>query len=1228
MSAAFNHILESILHEPDQIVRDLTLISPHDEQEILSRNTTIPPLYEQCVHDSFRRQAASQPKAPAISSWDGQLTYGELDTMSDQLALHLFSLGVGPGVFVPFCFEKSKWVLVAILGILKAGGACVPLEPSHPAERMFSVVRDVSANVLVSSPIHQAVFDGIVNRVVPIGQDFFTPLKTPAETPSSGVRPSDPCYLIFSSGSTGKPKGSVWEHQGLSTAFQAQGAAFDFTPASRCLNFASYVWDASVWETLLPLITGGCVCVPSQVARLDNLAEEIRRLGVNRAALTPTVARLLDLREVPGLKRLVIAGESVSRDNIVKWSQHVHVDLAYGVSEGIVCNSLGHVDQNTRPDNIGHPVACRIWLTQPSNPNKLVPIGAVGEILIEGPALARGYLNDPARTDASFIWNPEWSRTDPVSGDDRRFYRSGDWAKYNPDWTLSLIGRGDSQIKVRGQRLEVQEVEHHVADHVLVRDAVVCYPKGGPYKRRLVAVLSLEQFSDGTINQSGRDSHLTSLQLCAKTRPDVTRAHIMTIQNDLTSKLPSYMIPNLIIAVEDLPRNTSFKLDRGIIERWLNETTKENAETIYQFYQDTGEEEPTVGIEQNLQLIWSQILNIPPGRIYRKSSFLRMGGDSITAIQLVAACRAMRLLVSVQDIMLSETLQDLAKTIKAPEQSPEAPSEYIESHSGSYDTKLIQQLRMARSPTGLLENAVVEHVFPASAFQKFALAESLLRTRGNFNYHTFEPQVALDVSTVKKTCEQLVDRHSTLRSVFAADGRQVYQVVLSPGEIDFTQVSDFKNEEVNLSQIILDDMKRDFSLGSLPIRFLFVTNGSHQRYLIIGITHAVFDRVSLSLIFRDFQILHQNLRLPPVPSFDPFLRFKDQEMSRSKSYWREYLEGSDPTNLSPHIKATHRDLLIGHMETILPNLASVEGIDLASSVKAAWALTLARVTGTLDVVFNDIVIGRRNPVAGIEKMTGVCANFIPLRVKLDDDSMTNDDVVRQIQRGQAASIPHENLDIDMIYECTNWSSGTAIGSTVNFVRQGPAKEANDASAWVLKDSYSPPVSGSSLNISSQPVGSSLKVEISFCPTTTAEDLVADIFEQLCAEITNVLTARSRPLSVREGSSSALRQRVLALLPLHNEELEQAIPARPSTSPMPRIAELVERVWRNGLGEDANVKTHLHTSYSDLWSDPIAPAYLVTLYRSEGFGLCVEDILDHPTMGEQIDLLTTQNQSNG
>lgn len=319
----FEAIVDTVLAQPLRQIRDLDTISAHDIHQISVWNKKVIVRSEACVRRFLEDHALRTSKAPAVNCHDGSINYNELNESSSQVAEYLITLGVGPGVLVPICFEKSVWAVVAMVAILKAGGAFVPLDPSHPIKRLSAIIRKTQAMIVVTSATHSALFgDGLVVTCV-VGQALANSLVVERATSSLKYRvhPDDVAFVLFTSGSTGEPKGIVQEHESVCTNALAHGPALGMGPAPRVLQFAAFTFDVSMMDIFTTLILGGCVCITSEHVRMNDIVGFINATQVNWALLTPSFSNLIQPDDVPTLQTLALGGEAVTQENIQRWGR-------------------------------------------------------------------------------------------------------------------------------------------------------------------------------------------------------------------------------------------------------------------------------------------------------------------------------------------------------------------------------------------------------------------------------------------------------------------------------------------------------------------------------------------------------------------------------------------------------------------------------------------------------------------------------------------------------------------------------------------------------------------------------------------------------------------------------------------------------------------------------------------------------------------------------------------
>lgn len=559
--------MNEILAKPHQPADKADLLTQRDLDHIQRWNMSLPPKIDACVHDLVFQNAQSSPQSPALCSWDGNITYRQLDALTSRLSRHLISTGIRHDTLVPVCFRKSMYAVIAMVAVLRTGGAFVPLDPSHPKDRLKAIIEKVKANIVIASPETAHLFQGTVATVIQVTSSMVESLDQTLEYHVPKVRPDHAAFVLFTSGSTGKPKGILQEHSSVCTSYLAHGRALNITASSRVFQYAAFTFDVSMIDIFTTLIYGGCVCIPSEEDRMSSFTSVMNRMNVNWVLFTPSVASLITADDVPALQTLVLGGEAVTQENISRWIGKVRLFNCFGSAESSCC--IREISpKDSRPANVGRQFGAGLnWVVDPENHNRILPIGAVGELLAEGPTLARCYLDDLAKTRDAFIKCPTWPQV-AVTNKPRRLYKTGDLVRQNSDGTLDFIGRKDFQLKVRGQRVELGEVEYHLSAFPGIALSMAVMPQSGPYSKVLLGVVQLRQ-------QCGkRDMHPTKLDLVSNENVLAAKFDKEKLSQFLKSKLPSYMVPAHLLIVSRLPLSVSGKIDRKVVDAWLVSTSR------------------------------------------------------------------------------------------------------------------------------------------------------------------------------------------------------------------------------------------------------------------------------------------------------------------------------------------------------------------------------------------------------------------------------------------------------------------------------------------------------------------------------------------------------------------------------------------------------------------------------------------------------------------------------
>lgn len=625
----YQNIILQLSTRMDATLDRLDMVSPDDMSEL--RKWTCdhpgPEVIERCLHHQIIEQAYNYPNDIALSSsWGEELTYKDFLNYSSNLGLYLEELGAGPGMMIPIVFEKSIWAVVAMTSVVLSGAAFVPIDPASPTSRRDLLFDQVNASIILASPEHVRFFKR--DTVLGIDRIFLESIPHSRigskKLPTSNVSESDTAYILFTSGSTGIPKGVIVSHRAVCSSINAHGKAMGFDRHTRALQFCSYTFDVSIAEIFTTLVFGGTVCVPSTAGRINYLAREIQTLRANWSFLTPSVARSLDPWEVPTLEILVLGGEEVGSSDVSRWNRTgLRIINGYGPTEACIFSVTRDIDDHTPARTIGRAIGCITCIVDPDNYHKLAPIGTVGELVISGPILASGYLKNPKRTAEAFIENPSWAQAFfGPSMVPKAFYKTGDIVRYNHLGEIEYMSRKDLQVKVRGLRIELEDVEHWIQAVDQIKQAVVLFSKTKNSEKRgqFVAIFSLIAPTEA------KESDILSL-----IPPQISELHVSRLQEHLVQHLPAYAIPNYWICVKGIPLSSAGKTNRRLVSEWFENLQKsENLQSVLTTRcGSNGARMPVTRSEQRLRDIWGLVLDLPAEGLDLNKSFLSYGGDSV-----------------------------------------------------------------------------------------------------------------------------------------------------------------------------------------------------------------------------------------------------------------------------------------------------------------------------------------------------------------------------------------------------------------------------------------------------------------------------------------------------------------------------------------------------------------------------------------------------------------------
>jgi amino acid adenylation domain-containing protein/non-ribosomal peptide synthase protein (TIGR01720 family) len=1004
LAGTFAKVLHSVLETGDREISGLASFSARDAHQVIEWNKVVPETINECVHDVVTQQVLKQPDAPAVCAWDDNFSYCELDELSAQLAQHLIDLNVKPEVLVPLCFEKSAWTIVAMLSVMKAGGACVPMDPSHSISRQEGIIHDVDAKVVLVGPGSLKALLGIVPHIIVVDRAFFQSLPVTGKSPAVFARPSNPAFVIYTSGSTGKPKGVVLEHASIATSVNAHGSVLKIGPGSRVLQFAAYVFDVSIQDIFTTLMRGGCVCVPSEKERMNDLAAVINKMNVNYACLTTTVANLLQPSDVPGLKNLSFLGEKVTKKTIEIWGGIDNLHNTYGPAECTICCSWnGNVAHTGSPSNVGLGLASLLWVVIPNDHNQLAPVGCVGELLVEGPLLSRGYLNDPEKTSASFIADPAWTDNNGY-GKPRRMYKTGDLVRYNHDGTLEYLGRKDTQVKIHGQRLELGEVEHHVKLNLPGVSQVVVELVATKSQSENKALAAFICFTEGL--HANDESTALALPTSAE-----LQHRIIGLEALLTKSIPSHMVPSLFIPLHRIPMNLSGKTDRGRLRRLVGESSEEDL--LLYALANAEKRAPTTDMEKALQGLWAAVLNVEPNSIGGDDSFFRLGGDSIAVMRLVALARERDVSLTAADIFHLPILAEMA-TLAVPSIN-NGDSHKLEPFAllGELDLpNLIQEVATKYD----IDRDTIQNIYPCTALQEGLIALSNAQPGAYINQMVFRLPKSLGLSRFRNAWSIVVDVTEILRS------RIIYNETLGSLQTVIKEKIQWLTANT-LAGYIEEDKRIPMEYGRSLARYAIIGEGTSECYFVWTAHHAVYDAWSTSLVLANLERAYESDRTYLSAPFSRFISYlANVDVIASDVFWRAQLDGAPPLSFpgSASLQGSRMDATLTHQMQLPRKLGS--STTMSTVIRAAWAIVMARYSNADDTVFGATLTGRNAAVVDISNMIGPTITTVPIRVRLDW-SQTVDSFLADVQDQATDMIPFEHAGLQHIKKLSSDAQG-------------------------------------------------------------------------------------------------------------------------------------------------------------------------------------------------------------
>ena len=983
LAAHLRTLLEGAAIHPAGRLSDLPLLSPAERDELLAawsgtaREYPASPL----VHELFAAQARRRPEALAVAMGGRWLTYGELEARSNRLAHCLRSLGVGPETLVGICAERTPERVVAVLAVLKAGGAYVSLDPAYPPQRLAFLLADAGVTALLAETRFLDRMPDSAAPMVPLDQDLPGDGDRP---PAAELGPDHLAYVIYTSGSTGRPKGVAVPHRGLLNLVRWHVEAYGVTAEDRGTLVASPAFDASVWELWPLLAAGAAAIIPDEEIRLSprRLLDWWAEQGITLAFLPTPLAEPLLEEEMPGglaLRMLAVGGDRLHRGPRPRTP--FRLVNHYGPSEYSVVTTAGTaLPGATGAPPIGRAIAnTRVYVLDAHQ--QPVPQGVPGELYVAGAGLARGYLLRSDLTAERFLPDPF---AIPGNGPGERMYRTGDRVRRLPDGNLDFLGRIDHQVKIRGMRVELGEIEAALDRHPQVREAAVLVKDG-----RLAAYVA--------------------------TAGGLAALRINELHAFLEQRLPAYMVPQAWALLDELPLTPNGKVDRRALARVPAEPLEASR----------GEHlAPRTGVERALARIWAELLKLD--RVGVRDNFFHLGGHSLLATQVVSRVRRVfGVELEIRSLFEEPTVEALARRIEGgQERAGEPPAE---PGTAAPPLRPLPRGEGTRLPLSFAQARLwfLDQLEPGSLYNIPAM---------------FRLEGPVDVAALAAALAAIVRRHEVLRTRFEKVDDEPVQVI-SPADESLAPLSlidlsalpalPAKMRSRESARLAREEALRPFDLSQSPLaRFTLVKMAEEEHVLFLSLHHIVADGWSMGVLLRELEALYGGRApLPNLPvqyaDYAVWQRgwLQGETLEREIGYWRGRLAGAPaaidlPADRPRPAVQSFRgstvarrlpDPLAARIEAVSRELEATPFVVLM----AAFQALLGRLTGQPDVSVGTPLANRTR--VELEGLIGFFVNTLVLRADLAGDP-TFAALVERVREAAVEAHGHQDLPFEKLVE--------------------------------------------------------------------------------------------------------------------------------------------------------------------------------------------------------------------
>ncbi|KAI0968121.1 putative non-ribosomal peptide synthetase [Xylaria arbuscula] len=980
----------------DTLIETIPEYFPIDSLSHFNRNPRTVETYSS-IPEMIERSASQFPSATAlhfgtsINSLTVEsklLSYHDLNSRANQIARHLQHCDITSGGVIAIMMEKSPLLYCSILGILKTGCAYLPILPSTPPERV-KVILDQAEPLLCVVDTKSS--SHILSREFPKIIDLEIVVLASYSITNIGIygRPSDLAYVIYTSGTTGTPKGVAVTNRNILSNISVLSDIYPHDPSSRMLQACSQAFDVSVFEIFFTWANGMCLCAATNDTIFEDFEHAVRVFGITHLSLTVTVASLLNPHNVPTVKFLVTSGEPMTDEVLNKWSEYLY--QGYGPSETTNICTVRKVSKGDSSQYLGWSFQNTSTFVLHLNSTHLVPLGCTGELCFGGDQVAAGYLRLPEETAARFIDHPQYGR----------LYRSGDLGHMLLDGSLIIHGRMDTQVKLRGLRIELQEIQAIALSIGVTQSCRCLLVAPEDTKRQQIALF----YVPSEIEPEG-------FQLLPIT--ERTEEQIQTLHSALQSSLPDYMIPTFIFPISSLPLTSSGKVDEVVLRTSVSELSSSTLDAYSSVRNQVDLHSEWSATETLIARVITDSLHQEGNKIGRWTMFSALGLDSISAMPVARKLQSVfQKRVPLSLLLQNPNISRLASAIDGLQN----PKEPVSSH---YNHLLPEELLETMRIRFTAKGKSVRKVLPCTPLQESMVLSSLNPSsteadNGVAYYNQMLLHLRIPYEVMMSLWNDVVQRHDILRTIFAISDNIRYpavQIILDSyipkWQISETKLSSLHERTSEHIASVSTNVDCDVPLIALAI----IRTEDSGDYLSFVCHHAIYDGISMRIMLSEIEALYHGRQLSNPPSTEPFLQEMQSSHPNQDDFWKQAFVGFRPIPLKPagFAKDTMpKSLSANVLQTSLKLIESQlqdTGVSMLALVQTTWAITLSILCQRSDISFGSVTNGRSISLDEIDNVVAPCFNTLPIRMDLSVSKFLID-VMKGFQSLNARMMLHQ-----------------------------------------------------------------------------------------------------------------------------------------------------------------------------------------------------------------------------